>query len=135
MYIWNEMSFAVEICEMGYWIVLWWRIKINIMLMTWLFPITDHAISPSFVLNGMILHLLCHFAEFWNCVQTGFDRDGGVYHPEFSNRVEIQGGKKLQKREDYSVSDKLKIIDHIKNGITKSSISQEYGIPGRTIRG
>lgn len=41
----------------------------------------------------------------------------------------------LQKREDYSVSDKLKIIDHIKNGTTKASISQEYGIRGGTIRG
>ena len=40
-----------------------------------------------------------------------------------------------QKRKAYSVSDKLKIIDRVKNGESKASLSRECGIPEGTIRG
>lgn len=44
-------------------------------------------------------------------------------------------GAMSQKRKAYSIADKLKIIERVKKGETKASISRECGIPEGTIRG
>jgi transposase-like protein len=39
------------------------------------------------------------------------------------------------KRKNYSIEEKLKIIDKVRSGVSKASINRECGIPEGTIRG